>query len=63
MSQSVWRPPNIDRYTGQPTQCYRAFSPKQKVLIWLLAVVLSWFMGLGVVKLSLILYDVLGQVI
>lgn len=63
MSQSVWHPPNIERYTGKPIPSYRALSHKQKVLIWLLAVASSWLMGLGVVKLSLILYVVLGQVV
>ena len=63
MLQPLWHPPNIEHYICTPTRCYRAFSPKQKILIWLLTVVLSWLMGLGVVKLSLILYDMLRQVI
>jgi hypothetical protein len=63
MSQPIWHPPNIERYTNKPTQRYQAFSAKQKMVIWLAAVVSSWLMGLGVVKLSLILYAMLGQLI
>lgn len=60
MSQSIWHPPNSKRCTCKPTKRYQAFSAQQKILIWLAALVLSWLMGLGVVKLSLILYAMLG---
>lgn len=63
MSQPIWHPPNIERYTCKPARRYQAFSPKQKIVIWLVAVILSWLMGLGVVKLGLMLYALLGQLI
>ncbi len=59
MSQPIWLPPNLEQYTCKPMQRYQTFPPKQKILIWLVAVFLTWLMGLGVVKLSLILYALL----
>lgn len=63
MSQLIWNPPNLDYYSNKPSQCYQDLSHNQKVLIWLLAVGSSWLMGLGVVKLCLMLYATVGQVI
>ena len=61
MSQPIWHPPRIEHDTSKPTRRYRAFSPKEKIMIWLAALASSWLMGLGVVKLSLMLYTVLRQ--
>jgi hypothetical protein len=60
MSQAIWRPPNFEHYTCKPAQRYQDFSHNQKIVVWLLALVSSWLMGLGVVKLGLMLYAILG---
>lgn len=63
MFQPIWYPPEIERYTCRPTRPYRPLSPLQKIMIWFAALLASWLMGLGVVKLSLVLYTVLGRLI
>ena len=62
MTQSNWRPPNIERYTCKPTRSYQDFSPKQKISIWLLAILSTWLMGLGVVKLILMMFVFIERV-
>ncbi len=61
MTQSTWQPPNLAQYTPQPSQTHEGLSQKQKRLVWSMALVLSWLVGLGAVKFCLILYTLARQ--
>lgn len=63
MSQPNWHPPGIKGYGYNPTRRSQAFSPKQKIITWLAALLSTWLMGLGLVKLSVMLYGVLKQLV
>ena len=62
MAQSTWQPPNLALYNHQPSQTQAGLSHKQRQLVWLTAITLSWLVGLGAVKFCLILYKLAQQV-
>ena len=61
MSQPIWNLSAIEPYTCKPARHYPSVSPKQKIMIWLVALLASWLMSLGLVKLTLTLYGMLGH--
>lgn len=58
----MWQPPTRGLLTGSKRSGDERLIRTHIVLIWLVALGLSWMMGLGAIKLCLVLNQMLGLV-